>query len=58
MIECRAAEKRHCLGGLGQGGIVIGELCKVEIVRLGKELRWLGHLIELIFCDLMHLLEF
>ena len=57
IVGFRAVAKSHCLGGFYQGGTVVGKLCRVEIVGIGGELCWLGDNIELVLCNLVHLLE-
>ena len=42
----------------GWGGIVVGKLCRVKLAGLGEEIRWLGDLIDILFCNLMHMLDF
>ena len=42
----------------GRGGLVVGELRRVDLVGLVEDLYWLGDLIELNLCDLVHLLDF
>ena len=52
--------KRKCaivLVVFGRGGIAVDKLHRVDIVGLGEEIRWLGDLLELNFCNLMHMLE-
>ena len=59
VIECRAAAKRHCLGSFFfQGGLVVCEIRRVEILGMVEDLHWLGGIIELLLCDIMHMLEF
>ena len=41
----------------GRSGIVIGELRRVDIVGMGEELYWLGDITEIIFCNIMNMLE-
>ena len=41
-----------------RGGLIISKLRRVEIVGLGKELRWLCKILKKDFSDLVHLLEF
>ena len=41
-----------------QGGIVFGKICRVELVGLGEELRWLSKLLGLDCRNLVYLLEF
>ena len=40
------------------GGLVVGELHRVDLVGLGEELRWLVKLLEINCGNLVHLLDF
>ena len=42
----------------GWGGLVIGKICRVELVGLSGEFGWLVDILELNFGDLVHMLEF
>ena len=42
----------------GCGGPVVGKICRVEIVGMGEELFLRGDIIKLVFCDIVHPLEF
>ena len=57
MFGCHAVAEHHYLGGFLWGCLAVGELRRVELVGLGEELRWLGHLLELKFVNLVHMLE-
>ena len=41
----------------GRGGLVASKIRRVELVGLGEQIRWLGDLIKINFCDIFHLLE-
>ena len=42
---------------LGRGGLIVGDLHIIELFGMVEELRWLGDLNDIIFLDLMYLLE-
>ena len=42
----------------GCSGPVLGKIRRVELVWMGENILWMGDLIELVFCDLVHPLDF
>ena len=42
----------------GCSGTVLGNIRRVELIGMGEDILWMGDLIELVFCDLVHSLEF
>ena len=40
------------------GGLAVGNICRVELSRMGEELRWLDDIVDLNFGEFLHLLEF
>ena len=40
------------------GGPVVGKLLMIDLVGIAEDICWMGELIELVFYDLAHLLEF
>ena len=41
-----------------RGGLITGELCRVNLVRLGEDLRWLSKLLDIYCGNLVNILEF
>ena len=37
---------------------VLGELHRIDLVGMGEDLCWLGYFIDIIFCNLVYMLEF
>ena len=42
----------------GRGGPIIGKLLRIKLVGMGEEIICLRDWIDLLFCNLVHMLEF
>ena len=59
VFGCLVVAYQNFLGGfLSRCGIVVGKICRVYLVRPGKELHWLSKILNLDCGNIMHLLEF